>query len=44
MWFQMVDGSLDVKVLEGDHDTFIAEHADNVGNIIDMHFQYMSFA
>jgi hypothetical protein len=41
---QMVDGSMDATTLEGDADTFLVNHVDNVSNLIDCHFQYVSFA
>ena len=30
--------------MEGNSDSFILDHAEHVGNMIDLHFQYLTFA
>ena len=40
----MIEGTLDTQTLEGNSDSFILDHTENVGNLIDVHFQYLTFA
>ena len=40
---QIVEGQCDVRKVDGDHDTF-AEKSEEMGTMIDIHFQYFSFA
>jgi hypothetical protein len=40
----MLDGSCDVRVIDGDHYSYITEKIEDTGNLVDMHFQYLTFA
>ena len=43
MW-QICQGAIEVILVDGDHKSFLINHAEGVGAIIDTHFQYFAFA
>lgn len=40
----LVDGTHDVRTIEGDSDSYLISHVEDAGTMIDMHFQYLTFA
>jgi len=41
---QICEGAIEVMVVEGDHKSFISNHVEKIGSMIDNHFYYFAFA
>ena len=44
IFYQMLEGSCDVRIVDGDHFSYVTEKQEETANLIDMHFQYLTFA
>jgi len=41
---KICEGAIEVMVVEGDHKSFISNHVEKIGSMIDNHFYYFAFA